>query len=263
MLSVQFIVVGFVIFFFVTLLYGIAVLIKRNDIADVGWGLGILLVALVSYSTTPEPSPLQYALSVLVSFWGLRLALRIGVRNFKKDEEDYRYKKWREQWSWFYLRSYVQVFLLQGLLMLVVGYPFVHASVYGDDAMLGIWSYVGIAIWCVGFLCEVIADQQLDRFTADPAHKGKILQSGLWRYSRHPNYFGEVTMWWGIWLMVAPLQFGVAALVSPILITYLILYVSGVPMLERKFAGDPAFEEYKARTSMFIPLPPKQHSVTA
>jgi steroid 5-alpha reductase family enzyme len=250
-------VVGLTIGCFVSALFMLSLIVRRNDIADIAWGIGIFLVALVSFLHVETAGPLQYALLVLAGLWGGRLSVRILLRNLKK-EEDYRYKKWREEWRWFYLRSFLQVYLLQGFLMIVVGYSFVHAGLFPSESAVGWLQWVGVAVWSVGYFFEVVGDWQLDKFLADESNRGKIMQTGLWRYSRHPNYFGEVTMWWGIWLMVAQLPFGLVTLISPIAITILIFRVSGIPMLEKKFAGNPEFEAYKQRTSVFFPLPPKK-----
>lgn len=198
-------------------------------------------------------------LLLLATLWGVRLAIRILLRNLKKGE-DYRYKKWRDEWGkWFYLRSYFQVYLLQGTLMILVGYSFIHASTYGTSAALELTAYLGAVIWCVGYFFEVVGDYQLDRFIKNKPAPGEIMTTGLWRYSRHPNYFGEVTMWWGIWLIILSTPLSYLALISPITITFLILKVSGIPMLESKFAGNPAFETYKKQTSAFFPLPPRRN----
>jgi len=243
---------------FVSAVFLLSILLRRNDVADIAWGIGIALVALLSYRATGVPTPLQWILTVLAAMWATRLSIRILIRNRKKSE-DYRYKKWRDEWGiWFYPRSYLQVYLLQGFLMIAVGYSFIHASIYGATAALDIFSLLGMLVWCVGFVCETVADWQLDRFLAMSPAPGTILTTGLWKYSRHPNYFGEVTMWWGIWLMVAPLPLSYLALISPLTITFLILKVSGIPMLETKYEGNAAFQAYKARTSAFFPLPPKQ-----
>ena len=247
-----------VIFCFVTALFVLSLVLKRNDIADVAWGSGILLVAVLSYVLAPEKTQLLSVMVVLAALWGLRLSIRIFLRNRKKNE-DYRYKKWRDEWGkWFYLRSYLQVYLLQGLLMVVIGYVFVHASVYGAAAELGVFAFVGAALWCMGYFFEVVGDYQLDKFLQRGPEKGEVMTSGLWQYSRHPNYFGEVTMWWGMWLLVAGLPLGYIALVSPLMITFLILKVSGIPMLEARFADNPNFQAYKQRTSAFFPLLPKR-----
>jgi steroid 5-alpha reductase family enzyme len=242
---------------FVTGLFILSIIIKRNDIADVAWGLGIPLVSLFSFGVGPQNS-FTTVLTVVATLWGVRLSLRIFLRNRKKSE-DVRYQKWRMEWGrWFYVRSYLQVYLLQGMLMVVVGYGFVHASVFGGGATLSSWQVFGLAVWAIGYFFEVVGDWQLDHFLRRAENRGKIMQQGLWRYTRHPNYFGEVTMWWGIWLIVAPLPLGYLALVSPLMITVLILKVSGIPMLERLMAGDLEFQKYQQRTSVFFPLPPRK-----
>lgn len=242
---------------FVSCLFLLSVIIKRNDIADIAWGSGIFIVALVSYFTGFQ-NEVTLLLTILAGLWGLRLTTRIFLRNIKK-EEDFRYKKWRDSWGKiFYIRSFLQVYVLQGLLMVVIGYPFIHAAVYGKGASLSVLSVVGLVVWLVGYFFEVVGDYQLDTFIHNPQNKGLLMDKGLWKYTRHPNYFGEVTMWWGIWLMVITMPYGLLAIVSPLTITFLILKVSGVPMLEKKFENDPAFQEYKKRTSVFFPLPPKQ-----
>lgn len=245
------------VFGLVNLLFLFSLFKKRNDFIDVAWGLGIILVTALSYVLSEAESLIMNLILILVSLWGVRLSVRIFLRNIKKSE-DYRYKNWRDSWGkWFYVRSYFQIYILQGFLMLVVGYSAIHAGVYATTNELTPFVFLGVAIWLVGFLFEAISDYQLDNFLRQEENKGKIIDTGLWRYSRHPNYFGEVTMWWGIWLIVAGAPFGYWAIISPLTITFLILKVSGVPMLEEKFAGNPAFEKYKQKTSVFFPLPPK------
>jgi steroid 5-alpha reductase family enzyme len=252
----QIILTASVIFILVTILFILSLLIRRNDVADVAWGTGIFIVALVSYFSGAKDE-LSLILTTMAGLWGLRLTLRIFLRNRKKTE-DFRYKKWRDDWGkWFYLRSYFQIYLLQGLLMIVVGYSFVHLNQFGGNSELGFVSIVGFLIWLVGYFFEVVGDWQLDKFIKSKPPAGTILSSGLWKYTRHPNYFGEVTMWWGIWMMIATLPFSYIALVSPLTTTFLILKVSGIPMLEKAFADNSNFQTYKKRTSAFFPLPPK------
>jgi steroid 5-alpha reductase family enzyme len=241
---------------FVSGLFILSLILKRNDIADVAWGTGIFIVALVSHFSGTQ-GELSLILTVLAGLWGMRLTLRIFLRNRKKGE-DFRYKKWRDEWGkWFYVRSYFQVYLLQGLLMVAVGYSFVHVSVFGDSSALSWISIAGLLVWLVGYFFETVGDWQLDKFIANKPAPGEVLSSGLWRYTRHPNYFGEVTMWWGVWIMIISLPLSYIALVSPLMITFLILKVSGIPMLEKSFADNQNFQEYKERTSAFFPLPPK------
>lgn len=243
------------IFLYVTVGFLVSALIKRNDIADILWGPGIALAAHIAIWTSGIPSALQLLLLTLITIWAARLSFRIARKNFHKPEEDARYKRWRETWNYFYLRSYLQVFILQGALMLVLAYPAIQTAssvrAVPDPLML-----LGTFLWIVGFYFEVVGDAQLDRFLRNPDNKGQLMQSGLWQYSRHPNYFGEITMWWAIGLLTLP--FGMLVLISPITITLLIRYVSGVPLLEAHFKDHPDWNEYKHKTSMLVPLPPKR-----
>jgi len=257
MLFYEFVIISLVIFSFVTTLFVLSVIIKRNDVADVAWGMGIFLVALTSYFLSIERDLLTDILLFLVALWGVRLSVRIFLRNIKKDE-DYRYKKWRTEWGrWFYVRSYFQVYLLQGFLMIIIGYPVIHASIYSNNESIGAITFLGILMWGIGYFFEVVGDFQLDRFINNKPRQGSILSTGLWQYTRHPNYFGEVTMWWGLWLMVTTLPYGYIAILSPLTITFLILKVSGIPMLEKKYEGNQDFEEYKQKTSAFFPRKPR------
>jgi steroid 5-alpha reductase family enzyme len=232
----------------------ISLLKKRNDVADIAWGLGFVLLAWASFYLSGAGGQRELLVCLLVSIWGLRLALYIYRRN-KGKPEDYRYQKWRRDWGeWFYLRSYLQVYLLQGALLFLIALPVLVINKNGEG-IPGILDFIGVAVWFFGFCFEAIGDAQLARFIKDPANKGKLMQSGLWAYTRHPNYFGEVTQWWGIWLIALAVPNGVFTVVGPLTITFLILKVSGIPMLEIKMEENPGFAEYKRKTSMFIPRP--------
>ena len=229
----------------------------RNDIADTAWGLGFILAAAVSLFAGKTFAGRALLVSSLVLIWGIRLALHIHSRNRGKGE-DPRYRKWREEWGrWFVPRSFLQVFMLQGVLLLMVATPVVFINAAPARPLTGI-DGIAMAVWCTGFLFETIGDLQLRRFLANPANRGRLMTSGLWHYSRHPNYFGEVTLWWGIWLLALPLPGGWLTVIGPLTITFLILKVSGIPMLEEPYEGRPDFEEYKSRTSAFFPLPPRR-----
>lgn len=254
----------------VHLAFILASLKRNNTIADVFWGLGFIIFT----STALALQLLNYGLAsisaagwvtwILVLVWGLRLTGHITNRGATK-KEDWRYKKWRQEWgsNWWW-RSYLQVFLLQSVFLLLIAFAPWWAIVNpGFDSNLGLL-WLGIAVWLFGFEWEAIADAQLQMFKNNPQNKGQILQSGLWRYSRHPNYFGEATLWWGVWLVVLssnwPLTswLGWLSVVSPLTITILVRFVSGVPLLEKKYAGRPEFEKYKEKTPIFIPWWPKK-----
>jgi steroid 5-alpha reductase family enzyme len=195
--------------------------------------------------------------SGMVILWGLRLAIYIFIRNRGK-KEDFRYAKWRKDWgkSWI-LRSYLQVFILQGFFMLSIAYPlFLYDS--NQVKALNCLDLIGMLAWLLGFFFEAVGDHQLSRFKQDPANKGQIMDQGLWRYTRHPNYFGEALMWWGIFVLTLNTSLGWAAIFSPVIITTLLLRVSGVPLLEKKYADNPQYRDYVRRTSSFLPWFPKK-----
>ncbi len=248
--------VAVTIFVYMTALFVLALIRKRNDIADVGWGLGFILVAVVSLLANGNVTPRKTLVLALVVLWGLRLAIHIGLRNRGK-KEDYRYKQWRDDWgdNWV-IRSYLQVFLLQGFFMLLITFPVTLANTY-DVGPLGPLDWIGVLVWAVGFFFETVGDYQLTQFVTNPANRGKIMKYGLWQYTRHPNYFGEVTQWWGVFLIVLSVPNAWMGVIGPLTISFLILKASGIPLLEKQFEGNPEWEEYKRRTSAFIPLPPK------
>lgn len=229
----------------------------RNDIADVAWGPGFIVAAAASLAAGGVYSPRALLLCCLVVIWGARLALHIHVRDRGRGE-DPRYRTWREQWGrWFLPRSFLQVFMLQGAFLALVAAPviFVNAS---PASPLGALDALGTLVWLVGFIFEAAGDLQLLRFRRDPANRGRLMTEGLWRYTRHPNYFGEVTLWWGVWLVALSVPGGWATVIGPLTITGLILKVSGIPLLERRYDGRPDFEAYRRRTSAFFPLPPRE-----
>ncbi len=252
-----FLTLGLVLFVYMSLWFIFSLIKKRNDVADVAWGLGFVLMTWTSFFLNGNFGARGLLVGVLVSIWGLRLAWHIHARNRGKTE-DYRYMAWRKEWGkWFYLRSYFQVYILQGVLLFLISLPlFIINKNVGVG--LGILDFVGVAVWLIGFCFESVGDAQLAKFISDPANKGKLMKSGLWAYTRHPNYFGEVTQWWGIWLIALSVNSGLFGIVGPIIITFLILKVSGVPMLEKKMAENPDFAEYKRQTSVFIPMIPKK-----
>lgn len=246
------------LFVYMNVWFVIALLKKRNDVADIAWGLGFVLVAWLAFFLGTQES-VGLLVALLVTLWGVRLSLHIYKRNHHKSE-DYRYQKWRQEWGkWVNVRTYLQVFMLQGALLYIIALPIliVNHSRIND---VGISMVVGVLVWIVGFIFEVVGDRQLAQFVSNKNNRGKMLQAGLWRYTRHPNYFGEVTQWWGIWIIALGAPMGVYAIISPLLITFLILKVSGVPLLEEKMKRNPEFARYVARTNMFIPWFVKNNS---
>jgi len=248
---------GIAVFVYMTGVFVLATLKRDSSIVDIAWGIGFILVALLTFFLEAGFSWRQILVTGLVCIWGIRLAAHIYLRN-KGRGEDFRYAQWRRDWGKrFVLRSYFQIFLLQGVLLLVISYPVILVNKSGTAAMTA-WDVAGTGIWLLGFFFEAVGDWQLWRFKKDPRNRGKIMITGLWRLTRHPNYFGEATLWWGIFLIALSAWNGWMAVISPVLITFLLLRVSGVTMLEKKYAGNQAFSEYARKTSPFFPWIPKK-----
>ncbi|HLP79629.1 MAG TPA: DUF1295 domain-containing protein [Acidobacteriota bacterium] len=237
---------------FVTFVYIVSLIIKDASIMDVAWGLGFILVAAqslyLSFQLNLPVTWMKLVLLGLICFWGLRLTFHIWTRHHGEDK---RYTEWRVAWgSTFALRSYVQIFLLQGSLILLISMPVWLAM--QSTFKTNMWVFLtGCFVWLAGFLFEMIADAQLA--THLRTSRGKIMQTGLWRYSRHPNYFGEALLWWGVFLIGLSFSVTAYSLFAPVTITFLLLFVSGVPLLEKRFAGNPEWEHYKRHTSVFVP----------
>jgi steroid 5-alpha reductase family enzyme len=247
-----------VIFAYFLILFVIAQIIRNNSIVDMAWGPGFVVVSLYAYFSAGNFTLRGTAALLLISTWGLRLAYHIIRRNWGKPE-DFRYANWRQEWGkWVVPRAFFQVFMLQGVFMFVVALPVLLTQASAMSGF-GILETMGVLIWLTGFYFESVGDRQMRKFKSNPENKGKIIQSGLWKYTRHPNYFGEATMWWGIWLIALPVPYGVLGIISPVTITFLLLFVSGVPMLEKKYRGRPDFEAYAERTNAFFPWFPKKN----
>jgi len=248
---------GIAVFVYMSCVFVIATLRKDNSVVDIAWGIGFILVAVMTFFLEAGFSWRQILVTGLVCIWGIRLAAHISVRNRGKGE-DFRYARWRREWGkMFVLRSYFQVFLLQGVLLLIISYPVILVNKTGTEGMSA-WDVAGVAVWSLGFFFETVGDYQLSQFKKDPRNTGKIMTAGLWSLTRHPNYFGEAALWWGIFLIALSSRNGWTAVISPVLITFLLLRVSGVTMLEKKYEGNQAFLEYARKTSPFFPWIPKK-----
>lgn len=247
-----------IVLIYMTLVFVVAVWRKRNDLADVAWGPAFVLAAGASLALSPQWTGRSQVLFVLTLIWAIRLSLYIGSRNWKKSE-DFRYKKWREEWGKSVLwRSYLQVFILQGLILLVVGLPLWLGIYQAQDSSWGVWDTVGLVLWLKGFFYEAVGDAQMASFRKNRTSPSQVMRQGLWKYTRHPNYFGEALLWWGIWVIsVGGAGAPVWTAVGPLLLTYLLLQVSGVVMLEKKYKGNADYLDYQRKTSAFIPWFPK------
>ncbi len=243
---------GLAILGFVTGVWVLSLILKDSGIMDIFWGLGFILVTVVYYMYGSGNDDRMLLMLALVVLWGIRLAAHILVRNWGQDE-DARYNNWRNEagkaWWW---KSYLKVFLLQGVVMWIVSLPLLAAHSQGGP--LGLLDWIGTGVFAFGFLFESIADMHLLLFKKNPANKGKVLDTGLWSLSRHPNYFGEATLWWGFGLIA--LSTGAWwTLVSPLLMTWLLLKVSGVKMLDDLLSNTkPQYRDYIKRTPAFLPL---------
>jgi steroid 5-alpha reductase family enzyme len=232
--------------------------LRNSSIVDIFWGLGFVAAGWVYFALAHDGLPARKLLvALLVTIWGLRLALHVFFRNRGKGE-DYRYQRWRENAgsAWWWL-SFFKVFALQGMLLWLVSAPLLGAQWYSSSDSFTWVDVLAVVMWVLGFVFEAVGDWQLTRFKANPANRGRVLMTGLWRYTRHPNYFGDSTQWWAYYL------FSLAAgawwtVLSPIVMTFLLLRVSGVALLEKDLTKvKPGYKEYVERTSTFIPWPPR------
>ena len=241
----------FAIFFWLVSLW-------RNDVSIVDslWSLMFLLAALVYFAASAEHGPRAYVMLALVAAWALRLSAYITWRNHGQPE-DYRYREIRaNNQPGFRYKSLYIVFILQAALAWVISLP-LAAAISGSAAM-GWLDYAGIALWAVGVTFEALGDLQLSRFRKDPSNRGKVLDTGLWRYTRHPNYFGNFTLWWGFYLLALSAG-GWWTVVSPLLMSFLLLKVSGVALLEKDIGERrPDYRQYIRRTNAFFPGLPRK-----
>jgi len=242
-------------FLYQVIFYIISLRVKRNDIVDVAWGGGFLVIVFFWLIIIPSPSWTFVLATLLISVWGVRLSYHIWNRYMSK-QEDRRYVEMGKDWKWKKTRSFFQVFVLQGALMSVVVLPAtLHANMVVSTALPFV--FIGLFLWCFGFYFQVLGDYQLKQFIENKKNEG-MMKEGLWSKTRHPNYFGEICMWWGIFLITLSafhIVYILVAVIGPVVITLLLRYVSGVPMLEKhwqeKYGKE--FEDYKDSVPMLIP----------
>lgn len=249
---------GGVILVSVLFVFLVAIPLKDNSIIDIAYGLIFVATALASFFLFSDHGPVSSLVTLLSILWGVRLSSRIFLKNLGKGE-DARYAAWREAWKkkgsgYFLLRSLFQVYLLQGLVIWLVSLPVILVNATHGMAW-DLFVTVGLVVWSIGFLLEALADWQLDRFLRRPENRGRIMTEGLFRYSRRPNYFGESLIWWGMAIIAFSEASNWIAFVSPLVITYIVVAVTG-PITEALFEANDAYAEYKRRTSYFFPWPP-------
>lgn len=240
----------------VTLTWIASVALRDASVIDPVWPLGFVAVAITAFVAGDGDEGRRLLILVLVAVWGLRLSAYLFWRNAGKGE-DFRYQAMRaRRGPNFWIVSLVTIFLLQGVLMWIVSLPVQLAAV--PSRGLGLLAVAGVVAWAIGFAFETIGDWQLARFRANPESKGKVLDTGLWRYTRHPNYFGDFMVWWGIFLVAAESGPGAWGFIGPVLMTVLLVKVSGAGLLEKDIEQRrPGYADYVRRTSGFLPRPPR------
>jgi steroid 5-alpha reductase family enzyme len=253
-----YLIIGLVILVSMTVLWLASLALRNSGIADVFWGAGFVVTTWVVFALTPAGfQERKLLISSLVSIWGLRLTLHILLRNRGKPE-DFRYRAWRAEagksWWW---RSFFKVFLLQGLLMWIIGAPLLAAQHSAAPDRFTLTDYAAIAVWIAGFFFEAVGDWQLARFKANSANKGGLMNTGVWRCTRHPNYFGDAAQWWGFYL-AALAAGGWWTIFAPVIMTVLLVRVSGVVLLEKSLKETkPGYKEYVETTNGFFPWFPR------
>ena len=237
----------------------VSVVIRNVSFVDSLWSLFFVIAAVTYFAFTESPGERSMLVLGLAVIWALRLSLHITIRNWGEDE-DYRYQEIRANNEPFWIKSLYIVFGLQGVLAWFISLPLLVAIT--STGSLGVLDWIAFALWIVGVFFEAVGDYQLQAFKSDPANKGKVLDTGLWRYTRHPNYFGDFCVWWGFFL------FAIAAggwwtILSPLLMSFLLLKVSGVAMLEKSISDRrPEYASYIERTNAFFPGLPSRESTT-
>jgi steroid 5-alpha reductase family enzyme len=227
---------------------------RNVTVVDSLWGLGFVVVAWVSFALADGYPARKWLVAALTSAWGLRLCAYLSWRNWGKGE-DPRYGKWRQaSGERFWLVSLFKVFWLQAVFLWVIALVVMIPQMAPQPTRLTAWDWLGAAVWLLGFAFESVADRQLQRFKDDPRNTGQVMDRGLWRYSRHPNYFGESLIWWGMFFIALAVPGGGWTLISPVIITLVLLKMTGVPLTERTtMERRPGYRDYMRRTSTFVP----------
>lgn len=243
---------------FISLWFLLVPVTKNVGLVDLAWGLLYVIVIWVQVITYHPNHIISFTLIIVVNLWGLRLFGYLALRNWNKTE-DFRYTQMKKKWKKFhYLNIYVKVFLFQALLAFVVSLPLqVSFKMEYEWTLSSILLYVfGLLLFTLGFIFEVLADTQLKSFKKNPKNKGKILTTGVWSISRHPNHFGDFLVWWGFFF-ISFSSFSIHyiwAIIGPLLMSVLLRYVSGVPLLEKKYKDNPLYIEYAKKTPIFLPI---------
>jgi steroid 5-alpha reductase family enzyme len=237
-------------------------LVKRDvSIVDIFWGLGFVTLCWFYRSLGPAVTDRHWLLLLLVTAWGFRLALYLLWRNWGH-EEDRRYQAMRAyRGANFWWMSLLTIFFLQGVLIWLIAMPLAVVQLNAGPPLWAWIDVLGLLFWSIGFFFEAVGDWQLARFKADPANRGRVMNTGLWAYTRHPNYFGDAMVWWGYFLLAVAVPGSLWAIISPVVMTTLLLKVSGVALLEQTISERrPEYRDYIARTNAFVPGFPRRSS---
>lgn len=240
------------------LTFAVARRLGRYNVVDVIWGAGFVLVALIAAVLGDGPLGRRVLLLVLVTLWGLRLSYYL-LRRTTGHGEDPRYADLLRRHGDSPAAAFTRIFLTQAVAQWVISLPLQVSAVAGPTRGPG-WVAIGsgVLVWGVGVCFEALGDRQLTRFKSDPANRGRIMDRGLWSWTRHPNYFGDFCVWWGLWLVAAAAWPGVLTVFSPVLMSYLLIRGTGARMLERAMADRPGYRDYQSRTAYFFPRPPRR-----
>ena len=238
------------VFFFIVFVIGQVV--KDNSIVDMAWGSGFVLTAIFTFLKNPNSGIKGILITIAIIVWGFRLTYHIAKRNLGKPE-DFRYVNMRKSWGSKYvlIKAFLNVYFLQLLIQFIVSLPVIYGNSMSQK--MSWFNYLGIFVFAIGLFFETVGDYQLKQFKKNKANKGKIMDKGLWSITRHPNYFGDSTIWFGIFIIAISGISSLWLIVSPLLMTYFLVFVSGVKMLEKKYATRADYDVYKSKTSSFFP----------
>jgi steroid 5-alpha reductase family enzyme len=239
--------------------WGLSLIYRNVTIVDSLWGLGFVLIAWLTFSMSGGFFGRKVLVALLVTVWGLRLSLHLTWRNWGHGE-DPRYAAWRKKsGERFWLVSLFKVFILQTVFLWAIALALQWAQLATQPAGYTLLDFLGFCLWVIGFFFEAAGDWQLARFKANPVNRGRVMDRGLWAYSRHPNYFGECLMWWGIYVIALATPAGWWTIISPILITAVLLKMTGVTLMEKAIVHTrPGYSDYIARTNTFFPWFPRK-----
>jgi len=245
-------------------LWLLSLALKDSSVIDYFWGFGFIIIVLLGFGLGSGFIDRRSLITLLVVIWGVRLSTYLLRRNLGKGE-DYRYQAFRAAaGANYWWTSFFKVFALQGLIMVAIATPLWAALTSPNPATLTVLDLAGVVLWCIGMIFETIGDAQLAAFRRDPANKGKVLRTGLWRYTRHPNYFGEAVLWWGYGLIGLAAAGGWWTIYAPAVMTLLLIKVSGVSLLEQSLIHrKPGYAEYVRSTNAFVPWRPRTATLHA